>query len=543
MPGFKAARRSMRHRLGWHMAVFAALLIAAVCIGLFSFGRLSSPKAEIAHELQTQMEFFRYDMHALWQNVSTSGVHLSEEMTEVLEDCLAEGGADFDALTGDLETLAAIEDAMLEPLCQYIRQTRCSGAFVILDAAMRADSAPDVRSGLCVQKSNAERSGNELLLFRGMSGVGKAHDVMPHRKWQQEFRTARFPGYDECMGAACDSLWDACRITELITLPGTSERAIFLSVPMVAEDGTLYGICGFSVNQTYFGAHYEQPSNFSRLACLLTSDTGGTVDVDMGLVTYTRDGSCTLPSGTLTVRALNESITLFSGDGYDFVGKAEQITFARGDDTGHTIAVLIPKEDYDRAVFGGVAQAAVFAFLLVFFAVACCAVFARRFLKPVYEDMKHLQSEEPDRAQMTFDDFDPLTKTIAARQETHNAIVSSLTHEKESLQSRFEETQSRLESARRDARELADRQRDQIDPEVFRQFKEHLANLTNAERRIYDAYISGMDFPQIAATFSARESTLRSQTQSVYRKLGVNSLALLRRYAALMRQEEAQEAQ
>lgn len=313
----------MRHKLSLYMALLAAILIFAVCMGLFSFGRLSSPKAEMARTLQTQMDFFRDDMRTLWQNVATSGVHLSEDMTYLLEDCLKDRGVAFSQLTGDLESLTAVEDAMLEPLCQYIRQTHCSGGFVVLDAAMRTDSEPDVRSGLYIQKNNAERSGNELLLFRGMPGVSKAHGVMPHRKWQQEFRTAQFPNYDACISAGGASTWDTCCITDLITLPGTTENAILLTAPMVGEDGTVYGICGFAVNQTYFCSHFEQPSDLSRLACLFTTNTGKTLEVDQGLVTYTADGSCTLPEGTLSARSLGGGLALFSGSGEAFVGRQE----------------------------------------------------------------------------------------------------------------------------------------------------------------------------------------------------------------------------
>ncbi len=529
MPNFKARRRSMRHRLGWHMAVFAALLIAVVCIGLFSFGRLSSPKAEITRALHTQMNFFRDDMRSLWQNVGTSAVHLSEDMTDILEDCLAESGVGFDALTGDLDTLTAIEDAMLDPLCQYIRQTRCSGAFVILDAAMRTDSEPDVRSGLCIQKNNAERTGNELLLFRGMSGVSKAHGVMPHRKWQQEFRTTRFPNYDECLSAATDSLWNACRITDLITLHGTSERAIFLTAPMKDADGTVYGICGFSVNQTYFGAHFEQPSNFSRLACLLTSDTGKTLDVDAGLVTYTQDGSCTLPDGLLSVRELNSGILLFSGGGYEFVGEMEQITFANGDDTGHTLAVLIPKEDYDRTVLGGMAQTALFAFLLTFFAVVCCLYFARRFLKPVYEDMKRLQTEAPD-IEMTFDDFAPLSTAF-----------TTLAVEKESLQSQFAETQSQLETIQADAKHLATRRRGELDPADYEMFLQEYRKLTDKQRLIINDMVDGLSPQESADHLKYQKSTVYSYRRDIYDRLhitGKDKLQQLRLCIALLRQEE-----
>lgn len=233
---------------------------------------------------------------------------------------------------------------------------------------------------------------------------------------------------------------------------------------------------------------------------------------------------------------MSSNLFHFSCSDYGFVGKLKQVCFAG--EGSQTVAVLIPKEDYDRTVFDGTVQTVLLAFLLVFFAVSCCLFFVRRFLKPVYEDMKQLQTEAPDKAQMTFDDFQPLNETITAREETHKALVTTLEDEKAELQSQFNETQSRLESIQRNAKYLADKQKDRIDPDLFRQFKENLSSLTKAERRIYDAYISGMDFPEIAATFTAKESTLRSRTQSVYRKLGVNSLTLLRRYAALMSQEQ-----
>lgn len=50
------------------------------------------------------MDFFRDDMASLGQNVGTSAVHLFADMTDILEDSLAENGVDFDALTGDPDT-------------------------------------------------------------------------------------------------------------------------------------------------------------------------------------------------------------------------------------------------------------------------------------------------------------------------------------------------------------------------------------------------------------------------------------------------------
>lgn len=50
------------------------------------------------------MDFFQDDMAPLWQNVGATAVHLSADMTDILEDSLTENGVDFDALTGVPDT-------------------------------------------------------------------------------------------------------------------------------------------------------------------------------------------------------------------------------------------------------------------------------------------------------------------------------------------------------------------------------------------------------------------------------------------------------
>lgn len=74
------------------------------------------------------MEVFQNDMESLWHNVSVMSILLSEDMTALLEDTLQQQGISFEDLDGNVEATKAVEDAMLEPLSQYVRQADCSGA-------------------------------------------------------------------------------------------------------------------------------------------------------------------------------------------------------------------------------------------------------------------------------------------------------------------------------------------------------------------------------------------------------------------------------
>ena len=82
------------------------------------------------------MGAFRSDMASLWRNVSVMGVHLSEDMTALIEERVK----DFDALSGSADALEQLEASMLGPLCQHVQQADCSGGFVLLSVSLNPDA-------------------------------------------------------------------------------------------------------------------------------------------------------------------------------------------------------------------------------------------------------------------------------------------------------------------------------------------------------------------------------------------------------------------
>lgn len=378
----------MRRRLLLYMGALAALLLFSLFAVLLMLGQLKSPREEMKKSLTFQMEAFRSDMTSLWRNVSVMGVHLSEDMTALIEERVK----DFDALSGSADALEQLEASMLGSLCQYVQQADCSGAFVLLDASLSSDPAVDSHAGLYVQRCNAEHTTGDLLLYRGMADIGRRHKVMPHRKWAQEFDLSSFPGFAEHLEKASAPIERSCRTTEFITLPGTTEQAILLTVPMIGADGTVYGLCGFSVNQTYFLAHHTQPTGIGSLACVL-SDTAEGLDVQKGLLTYPTGDFCFVPDELLEKRSLRGGLTAFVGSELSFVGISEPFTVAVGDEAPHDLTVLISKAAYDRAMLKSVIEIAALLTLLVFFAVSCCLFYTRRYLRPILRDIERLKDE------------------------------------------------------------------------------------------------------------------------------------------------------
>lgn len=503
------------------------------------------------------MEAFESDMESLWRNVAVMGVHLSEDMTFIIQ----EQTPDLAVLKGDADAVEQLEDALLESLCQYARQADCSGAFVVLNTSLGGDA---LRSGLYIQRNNAARIANGLLLYRGMADVGRRHDVMPHRKWGQEFDLSEFPGFAAHMNTASAPIEHDCRTTELLTLPDTSERAILLTGPMLGADGTVYGLCGFAINQSYFSAHHAQPSGISSLACLL-SDSAEGLDIPKSLVTYPTGGFCFVPDELLAEKGIRESLTVFTGTELSFVGLSKPFLTASGDRTPHALTVLIPKRDYNRMILKSTLEICGLLMLLVFFGAVCCLHYTRRYLRPVLRDIELLKKENCGGAQMAFDELRP----VSAKLRFHEQTITDLETEKqdaqeqadrfrsqneqllsekqdlqgqvEDMQNQVEDTQGQLDDSLAEIRRLAYLGRKDLNQEDYQNFLAGYAKLSAKELEVCDALTRGLSARQCAEQTGSAVSTVDTYRKRIYDKTKIHKVRQLQLCYALMRMEQAEQ--
>ena len=118
----------------------------------------------------------------------------------------------------------------------------------------------------------------------------------------------------------------------------------------------------------------------------------------------------------------------------------------------------------------------------------------------------------------------------------------SLREEYEKVQTEYGKTQTEFEKAQAELARLAYSRQAEIDPDAYAQFLDGIGTLTHTERKIFNYYLDGLGIKEIAGTMSVKESTVYSHNKNIYGKLGINSLKQLLRYAALMRQQEAENA-
>ena len=362
----KIRQSPMSSRLLWACLLLVVLLVLTFGAALFLFASLHNTKKDISRSLQIQFSVFQNDMERYFDQLAVMGVNLSEDMSAEVDKELALRQMSFAQLNDSPEVLNALEEKMIEPLCRRLRQTGCSGAFVLLDATVntRMEGAEHSRAGLYVQKSGADTPTVPLLLYRGSAEVGKTHSVMPHRKWRMEFQTDQFPDYDRWMTPGSAPLYQSYTLTERFELPGTSEEVQLFLLPLRGRDGTMYGLCGFEISESYFKQNFAQPTGFDRLSCLL-APTGDDLAADAAL-----------SSGT-------------TGGYYHLCRLSESLSYR--------LAVCIPMADYRRLVFSGNLQMLLIGLFIAFFVVFCCMNFHRRILSPAFRQFEEDRRESRRR--------------------------------------------------------------------------------------------------------------------------------------------------
>ena len=372
----KIRQSPMSSRLLWACLLLVVLLVLTFGAALFLFASLHNTKKDISRSLQIQFSVFQNDMERYFDQLAVMGVNLSEDMSAEVDKELALRQMSFAQLNDSPEVLNALEEKMIEPLCRRLRQTGCSGAFVLLDATVntRMEGAEHSRAGLYVQKSGADTPTVPLLLYRGSAEVGKTHSVMPHRKWRMEFQTDQFPDYERWMTPSSTPLYQStaampierdCRTTPLLTLPDTSERAILLTVPVLGSDGTVYGLCGFEISESYFKQNFAQPTGFDRLSCLL-APAGDGLAADAALSSGTTGGYYHAPRNTLVLRSMGGGLTQLTGPDSDYAGISQLCRLSESQ--SYRLAVCIPMADYRRLVFSGNLQMLLIGLFIAFFA-------------------------------------------------------------------------------------------------------------------------------------------------------------------------------
>lgn len=71
-----------------------------------------------------------------------------------------------------------------------------------------------------------------------------------HNRWNLEFDIDNVPGYEILMDFDGRRILDSCYLSNRVTLSGTWEQVVLLSIPVVLE-GKVRGVCGVELSELF----------------------------------------------------------------------------------------------------------------------------------------------------------------------------------------------------------------------------------------------------------------------------------------------------
>jgi len=554
---------SLKSKLFVYMFFLTLLLLAILLVGLIVFGRTTSTAEAFREALDIQMAVFEMDISAHFDQLAASAITLSEDMTAILEEYLQENDLSFSSLNDSKSDIADIQEEMLEPLRQKLLQANCSGVFVMLNSTVNTSLPQSAfsRSGLYLQINGYTPSNPDVMMYRGTADIAKKHGIMPHRKWRLEFRTDLFPDFAGLSSEAVLPLDTAYRVNKLFVLPGTSENALLLTIPLLGADGTFYGLCGYEISASYFMTYHAQPSKLEHLSCLLTTAHENVLITSESLSCGGSNGYFHALTEDYAITRHNSGLTDFKSDTYSYLGLTKRITLSAGSDE-HLLAVMVPRADYDRALLESTLQTILLLVLLLFFTVSFCRYFSRRFLTPLLSALEQIKSDQRDTAGSDIPEILDLIEYLDRQEKAHGETLNALAekhqaaeNEKIRLQAEYEaalqdfkrieaeysSAQSELNRIQTELERLVYSRKTEIDPADYQYFLAGLQTLTAAERNIFEYYLAGKSVKEILTLTGIKESTLKYHNHNILGKLGVSSRKQMLRYAEVMRNQREED--
>ncbi len=539
LPTVQVGKKTLRRRLFGYMCVLALLLCALLVTGLFLIGNFTGTKQRIADTLEFQTELFERQIDTYYENLAVMSVQLSYNTTEILEDYLAENDISFDQLNGSQEHVEGLQEALIEYIRRKLFEADCTGAFVMLEAQVNhnVENSDTSRTGIYLQRNSLEVSDTRVLLYRGLAKTGKEHDCMPHRKWRLEFDTNLFPNYEELKAEATFPLNQSYRITDVVLLPGTDQHVMLMTVPLLSQDGTFYGICGFELNEGYFKQIFAQPSELDHAVfCISKSSEDLILSESTTLSAGVLNEYYVEPHDTFTASPFGSGLTEYRGENEAYIGITKDIRLCPSSCTS-AISVLIPKPDYEHMANADMLRIVLLAITFSASLIGLSLFFARRYLKPLRNALENIRKKEYSYDAAYSAEINDLFAYLSEQDRINTEQLSRAKSEKDDALAAADELQIKFNETKKQNERLAYSRKDEIDPYDYENFKLGLKMLTAKEKEVFGFYMQGMTVKDIITVMQLQESTIRFHNKNIYNKLGVHSLKQLLRYAAILKEE------
>lgn len=518
---FRIARRqniSMRRRLAVYLIALCCLVALLGFFVLNLLGLVSPIENRLKDTLTQQLDTTTAHILHDTDDSAAWAISLADAVSAAVSSSLQAHRISFDDLQNNEPVLTEIQQTVYGAVYSHMQLATCSGAFYLLDTTVN-DSLPATSyNGLYLKYANlyAENTIHNLAcMFRGSYCVARENGINLYSTWRLETLADTFPEAIALLDGHAKYT-----LTPVFSLPDSWERVRLLCVP-VYLDGRVIGVCGFELSDLYFQLAYPADSSENdRLLHALLTETDG---VWAGQISGHRSASGAPMQTTFSIERRGR-FELFSSDEGRFIGCTRKITVGNSE---HIVATMLPMSYYERIVRQSQLNTTGVLLLLTLLFFALCIYLSHCYVTPILQGLSSLKSDETERVPSNIPEIDDLFAFLAAKDRQHAQELSRLQSENADVQRERERAESALSNLHAAGMQ-------EIDPDTYALFCNHLSSLTSKEREIFDLYLEGKTGKEIQEILCINPNTIKYHNRNIYDKLGVHSRKDLLKYATLM---------
>ena len=497
---------SMERRLFLYWLIMVLAVMTAVFVVLIVAGVFSNDAGKLGGTLSVQQKNTTMTFNKLIDTLNAQNLALSEQITREVSDVLETEERTFKDLDNNPELITRIEERMCFYLQTIVRSRSCSGAYFILDATTNTEApgADRSRMGLYLRSGNVGTDGmanQYITFFRGVADVARKENIQMHNRWNLEFDIDNVPGYEILMDFDGRRILDSCYLSNRVTLSGTWEQVVLLSIPVVLE-GKVRGVCGVELSELFFNMVFPSvESPYGNMVTVVAPIADKRLLLD-GAISGKTDGTYFTTDGTLLIKN-GEHYKTYSDGSRTYFGNHIVIPKAVDGRSDLTLVTLVPEISYQSSVAknrtfwlcGGLG------FLVLMLLAAM--FLTRRFMLPIQKQIRALkdQKEPQEESNSGIIEIDELLAYMHARQAKPD--------EESTMPPGMEE--------------------------LCFDFARRVETLTPMERTVLQYYINGFSVNEIAEKEFISLSTVRKHNSNINRKLGVSTREELLLYIDMFR--------
>ena len=496
----------MERRLFLYWLIMVLAVMTAVFVVLIVARVFRNDAGKLGGTLSVQQKNTTMTFNKLIDTLNAQNLALSEQITREVSDVLETEERTFKDLDNNPELITRIEERMCFYLQTIVRSRSCSGAYFILDATTNTEApgADRSRMGLYLRSGNVGTDGmanQYITFFRGVADVARKENIQMHNRWNLEFDIDNVPGYEILMDFDGRRILDSCYLSNRVTLSGTWEQVVLLSIPVVLE-GKVRGVCGVELSELFFNMVFPSvESPYGNMVTVVAPIADKRLLLD-GAISGKTDGTYFTTDGTLLIKN-GEHYKTYSDGSRTYFGNHIVIPKAVDGRSDLTLVTLVPEISYQSSVAknrtfwlcGGLG------FLVLMLLAAM--FLTRRFMLPIQKQIRALkdQKEPQEESNSGIIEIDELLAYMHARQAKPD--------EESKMPPGMEE--------------------------LFFDFARRVETLTPMERTVLQYYINGFSVNEIAEKEFISLSTVRKHNSNINRKLGVSTREELLLYIDMFR--------